>query len=234
MKLKTKKLTEFLNKSLMGGRQEIQECILDFDKDGLKINANSPSQQARVMAWLKSSAFEEYENIGKVGLNDMGNVVRVLDRFGEKIIIKKEGNLLTVSGEGKKVDIELVSETFLSTDTGEPSLEFDETFVIPSLKLKEVFKDVQMNKDAEIILTTEEKKVIFSNTGKYKFKNFVQTDTCKGGVSVKFGEPFVNALSNLNGQLEFSVKSDFPCKVRETTETSVISIIVAPRTEESQ
>jgi hypothetical protein len=231
MKIKTAILSGFLNKSKMSDEQEIKECILDFGKDGLKINANDPAKQARSMAWLKTTAFENYEQIDKIGMNDLNTIVKVLDRFGEKITLKKEGNLLTISGEGKKVDIELVSETFLDTDTGEPKLEFEDIFTITSNQLSSIIKDVQLNKDAIITITTEDKKVKFSNTGKYKFVNELQANTCKGGVNVKLGKPFINAVAQLDNNLDLSVKTDYPVKIMEKTDNSVITIIVAPRVE---
>ncbi len=229
MKIKTKIFTGFLKKVQMEGTQSIQECVLNFEKEGLKINANSPPQQARVMGWLKPGAFKEYAELGKVGMNDLSTITKVMDRFGEIITLKKEGNLLTVKSENKKVDIELVAETFLATDTGEPKLEFKDTFSITSTKLKDVFKDVQMNKDATIQLITEDKKVKFTNSGKYKFETVFESPTCKGGVTVKFGEPLIDSLSNLDGNLEISVANDYPAKIMEKTENSVITLIVAPR-----
>jgi len=216
----------------MDGNQKINECVLRFEKEGLKINANDQSKQARVMSWLKSASFDTYEELGNVGMNDMENIVKVLERFGEFINIKKEGNLLTIAGDSKKVDIELVSENFLDTDTGEPTLTFEDTFSITAAKLKDVFKDVTMNKDTVLTITTEEKKVKFSNTGKYKFLNEIGAPTCKGGVVVKFGEPLINAASQLDGNLEMSVATNYPIKIRETNEESVITLIVAPRVDE--
>lgn len=232
MKIKTGTLSSFLKKATLSNEQQIKEGILDFQKDGLKINVNDPAKQARSMAWLKTNAFENYEEMGKVGMNEFDMIIKVLDRFGEKINLKKEGNLLTISGEGKKVDIELVSETFLDTDTGEPKLEFDETFSITATQVKDIIKDVNLNKDAVIKITTEERKVKFSNTGKYKFVNEIVAQTCKGGTEVDFGTPFVNVVNNLDGTLDFSIKSNYPAKIMEKTETSVITIIVAPRIEE--
>ena len=232
MKLKTKVLTGFLKKTRMEGSQQIDECILNFDKEGLKISANSQSQQSRIMAWLKKEGFVEYEELGKVGMNDLGTVIKVLERFGDEVSLKKEGNLLTIKGDNKKVEIELVAENFLSTDTGEPNLEFDDTFGITATQLKNVFKDVQLNKDAVITIETEEKKVKFLNTGKYKFENILDAPTCNGGVKVQFGEPLIDSVLNLDGVLEMSVKSEYPTKIIEKTETSIISIIIAPRTTE--
>lgn len=229
MKVKTKTLVAFLKKTRMDGTQELKEAILRFGKDGLKVNANSEPKQARVMSWLKTNAFVEYEELGNVGMNDLSNVVKVLERFGEQVSIKKEGNLLTVTGEGKKVDIELVSESFLDTDTGEPNLEFDETFTVPATTFKSVFNDIKINKDAVMTIETVEKKVKITNTGKYKFVNEIAAPSCKGGAKVNMGEPFIDVITNLDGMLEVNIKSDYPAKIMEKTETSVITIIVAPR-----
>ena len=231
MKIKTKVLVAFLKKFRMEGTQKIDEAILRFNKDGLKITANSESKHARVMTWLKNSAFDEYEALGIVGINDLENVVKVLERFGENISIKKEGQLLTIKGDNKKVDISVVEEEFLDSDAGEPTLEFEDTFTITATKLKDIFKDVSMNKDASLTIETKEKKVVFTNTGKYKFKNTVNADTCKGGAKTKFGQPFIEALSNLDGILEVSMGTDYPIKVMEKLDTSVVTIIVAPLVE---
>lgn len=234
MKVKTKVLSAFLKKVRMNGSQQLTEAVLNFSKEGLKVNANNETKQARVMGWLQTSVFSDYEELGIVGLNDLENVSKVLDRFGEKLALKKEGNLLTISGDAKKVEIELVSEGFLATDVGEPELQFDDTFVIPATKLKEIFNDVKINKDAILTLETADKMVKFSNTGKYKFHTEVAAPTCKGGTKVKFGEPFIDAVVNLDGNLEISVKSDYPAKVMEKTDVSVVTIIAAPRVEEEE
>lgn len=234
MKIKTKTLVGFLKKARMTGTQAITEAVFRFEKDGLKINANSEPQQARVMAWLNSGAFQEYEAIGNVGLNDLANVVKVLDRFGETIVLKKEGNILNVKSEGKTVDIELVNENFLNTDINEPSLTFTDTFDVKADKLHDIIKDVEMNKDAVLTITTVEKSVLFTNTGKYKFSNSIEAPTCKGGVKVDYGQPFIDCTSELDGPLQISVASNYPCKVIERLETSVVTIIIAPRVEREE
>jgi hypothetical protein len=234
MKIKTKVLVGFLKKARMTGTQQLSETILRFEKEGLKINANSEPQQARVMAWLNSTAFDEYEVLGNVGMNDLANVIKVLDRFGETISIKKEGNLLTVKGDSKTVDIELINENFLTTDTAEPNLTFTDTFEIKADTLGSIIKDVQMSKDAIITIKTAPKNVMFSNTGKYKFMNTLEAPTCVGGVKVDFGQPFIDATSELDGVLQFSVASNYPCKVMEKLEKSIITIIVAPRIEDAE
>lgn len=234
MKVKTKILSEFLNKAIMSGTEIIEEAVLNFDKEGLKINANSQAKQSRAMSWLKKSAFVEYEELGGVGLNDLNTITKVLDRFGETISLKKEGNLLTIKSEGKSVDIELVSEEFLKTDEGEPKLEFNNTFNLKAGKLADLFNDVKMNKDAKIKLETKDKQVLISNTGKYKFLNTIEAPSCKEGTTVSFGLPLIEASTNLKGDLELSIANNYPMKIREVTEHSVITIIVAPRVDNEE
>lgn len=229
MKIKTKILTNFLKKARMSGSDQIEESVIKFSADGLHLDANSAAKQSRIMAWLKKNAFEEYEELGNIGMNDLSNVVKVLDRFGEIITIKKEVNVLNIKGDGKSVEIELVNEGFLDTDTAEPSLEFTDTFDIKATKLADIIKDVQMNKDAVLNIKTAPKSVMFSNTGKYKFNNTLEATMCKGGVDVKFGQPFIDATNELDGVLQISVRTDYPCKVIEKLENSTISIIIAPR-----
>lgn len=230
MKANTKALTGFLNKAMMSGEQEISECVLKFENDGLKVSANSAAKQARVVAWLKSSAFPEYDkDFGNIGVNNLSVVNNVLERFADVTVMKKEGNLLTVSSPGKKVEIELISESFLDTDIKEPELNFDDTFTISAQKIKEIFKDVKLNKDAVIKIATKDKKVVISNTGKYKFTHELDSITCKGDVSVEFGQPLIDTIAKLDGDLDISVKTNYPMKITERTEDSVVTIIVAPR-----
>jgi hypothetical protein len=233
MKIKTRVLTEFLNKVEMDGGQLLRECIMVFDKDGLKITATPSAKQSYVTGWLKAAAFKDYnEKFGNIATDDLPTVISVVERFGEFVSLKREGNLLTVTGENKKVDIELVNETFLSTPTGEPNLTFIDNFEVEADRLKDIFKDVKLNKDAVLTVQTEIKKAIFLNTGKYKFRNEINADMCKGGASSNFGEPFLDATQKLNGKLELSLGVNYPLKVMEKTENSIITIIVAPRVAE--
>jgi hypothetical protein len=232
LKIKTKTLTNFMKKVRMSGTLKIEETIFDFTEDGLKIVANSISQHARTNGWLKKIAFANYVALGKVGLNDLDNVERAIGRFGEFITIEKHGNLLTLKGDSKKVDIELVNEEFLKTDITEPNLQFTDTFITTALFIKGIFSDVKINKDAIIKIETTDKKVKFMNTGKYKFLNEFACPTVKGGVNVSFGDILIDAIENLDGNLEFSLSTNYPAKIREQTEESIITLIVAPRVEE--
>jgi len=228
IKVKKGTFTGITKKYTMSDTCLIKEGNFRFEKDGLKITGNSPGKEARSSVWLKKSAFKEYEELGNVGLDDLDTVIKVMNRFGEIVTIKVEGNLATLKSENKSVDIETVAEDYIKTDTGEPTLEFVDTFEITATRLKDIMADAQLNSDAEIRIETTDKKVTFSNTGKYKFKNEIEALICKGGASSRFGKAFIDAVKYLDGNLEISVGNTFPIRVVERTETSVVTIIVAP------
>ena len=232
MKIEQKKLETFLNKVAMDKSQQITECVFDFEEKGLKIGANSPPKQARISGLLKANAFKEFEQIGKLGVDNLQEFINVIKRFKGNIKVKHEGNLLTLKGSEKEVDITLADLSFISTDTTEPNLEFQDTFELPEGKILDIFSDVGLNTDSVITIQTEEKKVLITNTGKYKFRHSLDAPTCKGGALSKFGEPLIDAINRLSGKLEISIATEYPLKVLEKTDDSVITVIIAPRANE--
>jgi hypothetical protein len=234
MKIKTKVLTTFLNKFRMDGMQKIEECVLKFGKEGLTTSANSNSNQSRSTAILLPQAFVEYESIGGIGINELGILIQVFGRFGDTIQMSKQGNLLTISGDSKKVDVELVSEDFIRDDTKTPELSFANTFDITSDVLNDMFKDIELNKNYSLQIMCKSGMTTFSNSGKYKFTKTIETPTCIKDCAVKFGRPFVDAVTKLTGTLKLSIADDYPCFVIDNDDLSVVSIIVAPLVREDE
>jgi hypothetical protein len=236
MKIEIKKLTDFLEKITLSGEDEITEGTLYFEDTGVKFSANNGAKTIRACGWLKKEAFTEYEAIGGVSSNQLNTIIKVLDRFSGEVTIKKEGNLLSINSKGKSVQIELASEGFITSDMKEPPLTFTESFQVNSSVLDNIVKDVNVNKDATIMIRTTEKKVEFSNTGAYKFRTEVDAITVNGTapVSVVFGNQLFNAIANLKGLLEVSVASDYPIKITEITPDSIVYVIVAPRVDTNE
>jgi hypothetical protein len=229
MKVDKEVLKVFLDKVKMTGSMQITECILKFSEDGLHICTMVPDKVGRVDGWLNKAAFKDYIVLGNVGVNDFNTIIKVVQRFGKDLLLTKEGNLLTLKGDSKSVDVELISENFLATDITTPNLKFTEVFNIKASQLIDIYNDVTLSKDAVLSIITKEKLVEFKNTGKYKFVNTLKADTCKGGVSSTFGQALIDATTKLDGDLEIAMAQDYPIKITEKTENSIISIIVAPR-----
>lgn len=231
MKIEKKQLIDFLKKIKMNNSQQIDEILFKFEKEGLTVKATSPTKVCMVIGKLDKKGFVEYDEIGTIGINELATFVRVADRFTKEIEIKVEGNLMTLSEGTKSLSVELVSEKFIQEEGNIPELQHDETFKIKAVDLSNIFKDVALNRDAALIVETVKGGVIFSNTGKYKFKTQFEAPDCKGGVKVRFGQPFVDALSSLDGVLDCHIKTDYPIRVIETTSNTEIEFIIAPRVE---
>jgi len=229
MKIKKTILTDFLNKVNMTGAEKLNECLLKFSDKGLEVAGNSANTTARVDGWLKKSAFKEYENIGNIGITDLEMLVKIIKRFGDYVTLSLSSNLLSISSEGKSVEVEVTDEKYIKEDTGAPKVEFDETFEMGMAKLKDIFEDAALNKDCEIYIETKEKGVMFYNTGKYKFKTTHEAVSVIGGHTLRFGEPLINAAKNLTNNLQLNMGNNTPLKIIETTDESVITIFVAPR-----
>lgn len=230
MKIKMKTMKNFLKKIQLDDSLRVEEVVLFFKPEGLQVNLVAMNNSAGVKATLNNIAFKEYEDIGNIGINDLSNFIKVIERFGEEIEIKKQGNLLVLKEEGKKVEIELINEEAVNTtNKKELTLEHIDKINLQMKTIKNVFDDVKMNKDFILTLTTQEQKIEIKNTGKYKFTHNIESEGTKGGVTVKFGAPFIDAIKRLEEDLEIKVATDYPCLIIEETDMSKIEIIVAPR-----
>jgi hypothetical protein len=227
MKIEAKVLSGFLNKIKMQKTQEIHECLWNFTAEGLKIIAIPEAKQSMITGLLKPIAFKEYSPIGLVGVDKLPTTIGVIDRFNGVLDMVKEGNVLVIKGENKKVDIELIDEAYFKNDTQVPTLDYPENFKMSSGVLKEIFDDVRLNKDTKIVVTAKPGSVTFSNTGKFRFQHTFVADTKTEAIS-QFGDVFVDSTTALDGDLQIFLKSDYPIKIVEDTDISHIEVIASP------
>ena len=231
MKIKTKILITFLRKVMMTKSQQVNECIFNFCEEGLRVNASNEAAFSRVNGILKRLSFTEYQEIGKIGIGELPNLIKIIERFGEEVTLKTEGNLLTVSQSGKKVEVELMDVSFITSNEKELNLTFDDTFILEADKLHEILDDIKLNDDTEIKFITEEGRLKIVNTGKFKFHHEFMIASCKGGVTSRFGQPMLHAVTELTENLEFHIKTDYPIKIIEQSKDSEIILVIAPLVE---
>ena len=236
MKINVKTLNDFLKKISMQGSVEIKEAVFDFNDGGVEVKGVDGAKHTMIYGVFKKGAFKEYKKIDKIGITDIPTIQKVLGRFSDVITIDHAGNLLTISGQNKKVDIELTDVKYIAEVPDAPKLEFDETFNIPGSVIKGILDDASIGGDSApvLTLTTKEKQLIVQNTGKFKFTNTVAVEECKGGAEVKMGQPFIDAIAKFTNSetLTISMKTDFPIKIHDATDESVITLIIAPRTDD--
>lgn len=235
MKIEKKKISEFLAKFTMEGKMCVEEAIFDFTDTKVIASSLTGGNIGRIDASLDSSAFIEYEGIGKIGLQNIPDLVKICNVFSKEITLTVEGNLLTLKEGSKKVEIELVDVQYITECAPmEKVLEFDEIFKIDPKPLNEFFDNAMMNKEPVLVFETKPKTLILNNTGKYKWTHNIASEEIKGGVSVKFGDLFISAIKNLNHKIEFNMKSNYPIRIIEQTSESKITILIAPRVEKTK
>jgi hypothetical protein len=232
MKVKKNNIVPFLKKIKMKDEQEIQQCLMDFNEEGLRIIATSPGSHARVSGILRTIAFSEYQIIGKIGINDFPKFIEILNRIDGDIGMNLIGNELVIFDTETKirtkvVGIPLIHEDFFN-ERPDPILTYVDTFDFTMKSLLEVFEDALINKDSKIIIKTEPGKIIFFNTGKYKFRNEFPTNSILLGTKSSFGKPLISALKSLDENIKIHLGDEYPLEVHEDTRISHISIIVAP------
>lgn len=228
MKIKKDILREFLEKINMQGNEQVNEAIFDFTENGLKVSAMTPSKVVRVDGVLKNNGFIDYEVVGKVGVQDISTLIKIIKKFNDEIEIKIEQNLIHIVDGNKNMTTELVDIQFIKATAELKQFEFADMFTIDVDKLHGVIEDASINGEYNINFKTVEKGVSVNTTGKYKFNRNIVVEEAKGGADVTFGKPFVNAIANLTNKIEMNIKSNFPTKILERTEVSVISLIISP------
>lgn len=229
MKIKKKTLVEFLKKVNMQGNEKIDEAIFNFTEQGLKISALTTTKVSRLDAILNMGAFIEYSAIGKVGIQNISTIIKIVSKFGDEIELAVEGNIIKIKDSSKEMSTELIDTQFIPEVAETKNFEFDETFTIEASKIQEIIADASINSDFNLTFTTMEKALKISSSGKYKFATHILAEEAKGGVEVTFGDPLVNVVSALTSKLQVSMKSNFPIKIMEKTDDSIITIICSPK-----
>jgi hypothetical protein len=229
MKINKKKLTDFLKKVNMSGSERIEEAIFNFMDNGLSINAVANTKISMINALLNKSAFTEYEAIGEIGIPDLSLIIRILDKFDDELSFIIEGSLIKFFDKNKEMTTELLNTEFITKANSQKELTHDEIISLNAEVLKDIISDATINKDYNLQFKTEPKKLIIETTGKFKFKREFNIPEVKGGVIVTFGQPFVDNVGALTDDLLLHLKAQYPIKIFEKTDDSVITIIAAPR-----
>jgi len=234
MKIDVKKLEIFLKKINVSA---ITEAIFNFEENGLKVSCFNAPNTIRLDAVLKKSAFEIYESIGKIGVQDIDKIIKIIQAFSKVVEITIEGNIINFKQGSKEVKTELVDIQFITEISVAKELEFEETFTVLPSTLQSFVKDVsvvQKINEITIEIRTAEKKFRLENSGKFKFKVDTEALESKGGTVAKFGQPLIDIIPVLTNNIQLSLAKDYPAKILEQSDDSVICYIVAPRIENEE
>lgn len=238
LKIEKKKFVEFLKKVKVDAKSSINDFRLEFKDEGLVMNGISSTNNVLINGLLKKEAFIEYKTYSTVAITDIQEIIKVIDRFDKELVIDFGTNVMKITSNTKEVLLDLTDLSVIP-DVTEQTMrtinrlksEFTTSFDMGIDLLDSVISDAMVSKDAELIITTFNGKVTFSNTGKFKFTNTYMIDEVKEGVKVKFGQPIVDALANIKSDVRLSIKSDYPMMIVEETPDSFVRIVVTPLVE---
>jgi hypothetical protein len=230
LKIEKQKLVDFLDKIKMGNN--VIEVLFKFTNEGLEINTIDQAKIALVNAKLKKESFIEYEELGEVGIQNLQEIILILKSFGEEINIQKRGNLLVVFEDNYKLETELVSTEFIEEVPEAPELIFNEKAEMDSNEINLFIKNIGINRTFSFNIETENKKIILSNKGKYKFTKEINSDIIIGGFKGSYGILLKDIMPAFTEKIIFKMNKDekegYPLEIYEKTLDSEISIILAP------
>ena len=230
MKLKNKESIDKFVEFLKGIRMStINQCLLNFNEQGLYISVMSDSNTHQSVGLFDKSNFEEYVPIGNIGIDAFEQFINVFKKMGDEIELGAEGNLMIIKGKNKQLEFELVDEKYIEKIREIPTLEHTTTATIPVKKIIEFLGDASQNKDTRVIIKTVNDGVILTNTGKYKFTYNIDSPGTVEGVTVKFGEPFQKVFSTFkDGDYVLSLKTNYPMVATYKQDTFNMKLLVAP------
>jgi len=234
MKIKKSILVSFLSKISLQSDSSIVEAVFDFQDDGVHVKAMTPDNIVMVNGFLRASVFENYAVLGEVGFQEIPSIINIVKTFSEDVEISINGNISDFKEKDRGVALEILDVSIMQKGKEIKGLELDETVLIESKKLNTLISDMTSNNKGEfnVKFTTGNNVMGVSNTvGKYKFRDTFRELDCKEGTNATFGVPLANAIKNLTDEIAVSLKTNFPIKIVETTADSTITIVVAPRVE---
>ncbi len=235
MKIETKVLNEFLKAVKMSGEDELKEVVFNFSDAGLQINGINDSQTNMSSGLLRKEVFKNYEAIGKIGIQEMSKIIKILEWFTEPEI--KVINNELVMEEGNKVfETELLNIEFIHSAT-EMELSYEGnaqiiTFNLEELKdfINETFINGKYEVMLSIITNKDNKQLVLKNNEKYKFTKIYNMENINNDIVLNLGSQFFNAIDNLvTEKVDLILKTNFPVKIISKNDNYEVNIIVAPK-----
>lgn len=240
MKIKKELLQQFVRETALSGEHSLKEVKLDFGPKGLDITRITEGNHIFIKAQMPASSFEDYSELGKIGLLNYTEFQKVIATLSEDITIRKEGNVLVLEG-GRKVEIPLADESLIKDVTKTPDFEYPNTFTANKRFFDEMINNLSfsLNKSDPIVIEfVGDKDMLKATYGtKYKYEDTLSVEI-KERFELRFGVALLNAVANIVGDLSLSMKnikdeneeiSGFPMTIEKITDLYSIRLIIAPR-----
>lgn len=239
---KTQELTRFLEVIGMSGDCEIKECVLDFGEKALKIIAITAQESVAVKGNYQIKDVENYEPLGKLGLDNLADIRKYLNSFSEETIsITKQGNYLVLKGKKKRIKIQLRDNEYIPVVDGGKvdkliSLGQDNLFTLEKEILEKIVENSKLLGADEINLVGDKGAI------NYKAKSWAAneidekfaTEQKLNSFNVSFKKNFGEAIGNVKDNLVMGINPKAPVYVLYQENAIKIEWTVCPvlKTEE--
>lgn len=236
MEIKKSLLRNFIVETALSGEHSITEVKLNFAEQGLELNYTTTDSSIAIRAALNKNHFKNYEAHGLIGINNYTELTKVLDSLaGDDLIINKEEHRLVFQSGSRHVEYDLADPELISHGTIDKTFEYDINFKLPKTFFSEIEKALSFSiskSEAPTIKFTGKNGVLETKYGsRYKFTDKKAVPEIQDELNVEFGTALFNAIGPLTGELNVSVKSNFPITVLRKGEDFAVRVLIAPRME---
>jgi len=231
MKIKAKKLYEFIKKVTINGM--IPEFVFKLDVDGAKCMLIDPTNITLAQGSLKNSAFSEYGVTETVALpiKDTVRLMNEIALFDDEITLTITKDTLVMSDTQKVVTVKLGEEEYIETKLEKlPEFveKFDGGFEINSDILKNTVKYSTVLKETKVQLSVKDKE-LHMNVGNKSFDVITEkVNVDYHDALSNYGDCFFKIVTNLDGKVMVSMQDNFPIQFKEVTDEYSIRLFLAP------
>jgi len=229
MKIESNLLKEFIEKIYIEGR--VMDCKLNFDIDGIKANVITKDNIGLVLSQMSKSCFINYKPTGIIGIQDVGEFIEFLGRFGNEIVqLSLEGNVLKLSSDVREGEYILPDLQFIKDVEKLPSLQYNESIKIDVKHFVNAFNNagVLIKKGEKFInIKVKDGKLILGVGEDHKLREIIKT-SLKEEVNVSFGEVLGSIAKLLDGEIDVNIKTNYPITIIKNNDKYKLKYVVAP------
>jgi len=231
MEIKSEVLKGFLGQIGMYGTSSLLECILDFNEKEVYVIAQVSANTVIMQGRLDKKAFEKYEPIGKIGIENLTQVKEYVKRLNGVVTITKKDNVLVFKAGNKKVEVLLREAEFIEAPPKYPAeveKAYDTIVELDYSEIKDFVEDMKAVVSRTLTIETAKNTVTLKTKNMDTITKTVTVEQTLKPQTVKLAENFIEVLSGISGKIELRIKSDYPVTIGNKTENTRVDIIVSP------